>query len=80
MSAVPVVIVQDNKSNRELFVMLFSGIITLLVKAWLVMLLIGSVADWGLSYWQVLVAVAILGAIQSDGDAPWKLYTRSAGK
>ena len=80
MSAVPVVVVQDKKSNRELFGLIAEGITSLVVKSWLVMLLLGNVTDWGLSYVQVLVAIAVINAVKSDGDTPWRLYTRSSSK
>lgn len=77
---VPVVIVQDEKSIPQLLWIMFESVVSLLLKSWVVMLLLGNATDWGLSYMQVLVAVAILGAIQSDGGAPWRLYTRTARK
>lgn len=80
MSAVPVVIVQDKKSNRELFGLFVEGVTHLAVKAWLVMLLLGNVTDWGLSYVQVIVAIVVINAVKSDGDASWRLYTRSSSK
>lgn len=77
---VPVVIVQDKKSNREVFGLLLESLAMFLVKALVVMLLLGNVTDWGLSYVQVLTAIAVINAVKSDGDTPWRLYTRSADK
>lgn len=74
----PVVIVRDEKSLRDLLTTLVGGILGWFVIAWIIMLLVPVVfPEHPLSYWQSF-ALYVLGSyiFKTDIGSVLRLYTR----
>lgn len=78
MSAVPVVIVQDKKSASELFSLLFTSLFTFALNTWVIMLLLGVLTDWGVSYGYTAAAIMVIKGSTHNGSTNWLTYTRAA--
>ena len=75
----PVVIVKDKKSLSTLWGLAIGEVVSMFVKAWLVMVLVPVVIPFYPSYWQTFAALLVLDvAVKPDLNSYANVYMRNS--
>lgn len=72
-----VTIVRPKMSARESGMLLLTMMFNRLLSAWLLMLLLGALTNWGFSYWYTLGVYYAIQLAAPGGDG-WRIWTKEA--
>lgn len=61
---IPVAVVRPAKSGEEVAALFFLGLLTTPLIAYVLMLIVGRVTDWDLSYWDTLLVLLAIRMVQ----------------